>query len=236
MFLTLIIILSFSLGFFVESIIGFGAGLIAYAILGFFTDVKQMVIIALYIGTLSSLYIALSDTKYFDKKNFFPKLPLPIIGTIIGTVIFSRIDSLLLGRVLGILLILLSIKTTFFEKFKFPRIFQKKLLLIGGISHGLCGMGGPFIVNALRDDFKHKSNLRSTMAVFFVLFNVIRFIQLDAQDQLNWHLFGQIWWTIFPVLMAIKLGHKAHLAISDELFKKSIALITVLSGVKFLLG
>jgi len=236
MFLPILITIAFSIGFFMESIIGFGAGLVAYAILGFFMDVKQMILAALYIGTCCSCYIVISDPKSFDGKNFFSKLPLCIIGVVIGVLMFSKFSSSTLEIVLGILLIILAIKIVFFEHIKFPKIFKSKLLLVGGIAQGMFGMGGPFIANALRSDFKNKSHLRTTMAVFFVFFNIIRFVQLEIHHQLNWQLIGSIWWSIIPVFFCIKLGHKVHLKVSEEHFKKLIAIITVLSGIKFLIN
>lgn len=236
MFLPIIIAISYSLGFFVESIIGFGGGLIAYAILGFFINVKEIVLVGLYIGTCSSAYIAICDYKSFDKKNFFPKLPLCIIGTIIGTFIFSKLNPQNLAIGLGFLLIFLASKIIFFDNIKLPKIFQNKLLLIGGISHGLFGMGGPFIANALKDEFKNKSTMRATLAVFFVFFNIIRFIQLQAQNQLDWHLIKNIWWAIIPAFIAIKIGYSFHLKLTEKLFKQSIAIITLFSGIKFLIN
>lgn len=236
MFLPVLITLAFSIGFFMESIIGFGAGLISYAILGFFMDVKQMILAGLYIGTCSSAFIVLSDLKHFDRKNFFPKLPLCVIGVVIGVFMFSKFNSSVLSIILGVLLISLSIKIAFFDNIKFPKIFKHKLLLIGGISQGMFGMGGPFIVNALHDDFGNKSKLRTTMAMFFVFFNIIRFLQLGISGHINWQLLKNIWWAVIPIFICIKLGHKVHLAISEDLFKKFIAIITILSGIKFLIN
>ena len=70
----ILITIFFCLGFFIESIIGFGGGLIAYAILGFFMDIKQMILSGLYIGTCSSAYIIVTDHKSFSKKIFFKNL------------------------------------------------------------------------------------------------------------------------------------------------------------------
>jgi hypothetical protein len=232
----LVIAVSYSLGFFLESMLGFGGGLIAYAILGFFIDAKQIVLVGLYIGTFGSLFIATSDLKSFDSKNFFPKLPICIIGTIIGTFIFGYINTKTLGVWLGGLLIFLSLKIILFDNIKLPKFFQNKLLLIGGISHGMFGMGGPFIANALKDNFKNKSRLRATMAWFFVFFNIIRFIQLSLAGHLDWHLIKSVWWVIIPVFISIKLGHIMHLKISENLFKKMIAIITICSGIKFLIN
>jgi uncharacterized membrane protein YfcA len=234
MSIAILIATSFSLGFFVESILGFGGGLIAYAILGFFIDLKEMILAGLYVGTLSSMYIAYGSRKYFDAKIFKSMIPLCIIGTIFGAFIFSELSSKNLGFIFGILLILLSIKTMFFDKFIFPKIFKNKLIFIGGISCGSFGIGGPFWVNALQKDFKNKSGLRATLAVAFVTFNFLRIAQLSLQNQLSLDFFYNIWWTILPVFIAIKLGHKIHLKISEEIFKKGIALITILAGIKFL--
>ncbi len=232
----IIIAISYALGFFLESMLGFGGGLIAYAILGFFIDVKQIVLVGLYIGTCASGYIAISDWKSFDGKNFFSKIPICLLGTIIGTFVFGYVNAGALAFWLGVLLIFLSLKITFFDNIKLPRIFQTKLLLIGGIAHGMFGMGGPFVVNALNDNFKNKSHLRTTMAVFFVFFNIIRFTQLSITGNLDWHLISSIWWAVIPVFIAIKLGHIFHLKISEEHFKKMIAVITICSGIKFLIN
>jgi uncharacterized protein len=232
---TVLIAISFSLGFFVESIVGFGGGLIAYAILSFVTDLKTMILVGLYIGTCSSLYITCSDLKSFDKK-IFKNLLLPCFtGTIFGVFVFSKFSSEALSLIFGILLISLAVKIMFFESFTFPKIFKQKLLLIGGISQGAFGTGGPFVANALKDEFKTKSNFRTTLAVFFVIFNLVRLVQLLAQGEIKLNFFYEIWWTIIPVFLAIWLGYKIHLKISENFFKKLIALMTILAGLKFLL-
>jgi len=233
MSIALLIATSFSFGFFVESIIGFGGGLIAYSILGFFMDLKQMILAGLYIGTLSSACIALTDIKSFDKKVFKSVAPLSFVATIIGVLIFSKFSAEILSLIFAILLISLAIKNMFFEKYIFPKFFKTKLIIIGGISQGAFGIGGPFTVNALKDDFKNKSGLRTTMAVFFVFCNVVRFIQLYIEKQISLDFFAQIWWTVIPVFFTIKFGHFIHLKISESFFKKLIAAMTMFAAVKF---
>ncbi len=234
MSVALLIATSFSLGFFVESIVGFGGGLIAYAILGFFIDLKIMILAGLYIGTISSTYIAYTDFKSFDKKIFKSLIPLCLAGTIFGVFIFSKFSSQNLSLIFGILLILLAVKNIFFDKFTFPKIFKQKLLFIGGMSQGAFGIGGPFVANALKDDFKNKSTFRTTLAVFFVVFNLVRFVQLSLQGEIKPEFFAEIWWTVIPVFLAIQLGYRVHLKISEDVFKKLIGLMTILAGVKFL--
>lgn len=230
----LLIATSFSIGFFIESMIGFGGGIIAYSILSFFTDFKEMVLAGLYIGTLSSSHIFLSDRKSFDKETFKNLIPICLIGTILGVMVFSNFSAKILSAILGIILILLAIKTIFFDKFTFPKIFKNKLLLLGGISQGAFGIGGPFVINAVKKDFKTKSNLRTTMAAYFVSFNLIRIIQLSLAGNIDFSFFAKIWWTIIPVFIAIKCGHLLHVKISENFVKKAIAIITIFAGLEFL--
>ncbi len=230
----LLIAISFSFGFFVESIVGFGGGLIAYAILGFFMDLKEMILSGLYIGTLSSACIAYTDRKSFDGKILKSIAPISLIGTIIGVFVFAEFPEKVLAPIFGALLILLAIKTIFFDKYTFPKIFKHKLIFIGGISQGAFGLGGPFTINAVKQDFKNKSNLRTTMAIFFVVFNLVRITQLFLQGKIKPDFFAEIWWAVIPVFVAIYLGYRVHLKISEDIFKKLIGLMTVFAGLKFL--
>lgn len=236
MFVPIIIAISFAIGFFIESIIGFGGGLIAYAILGFFIDIKQMVLSGLYIGTCSSAYIFYTDRKSFDRKIFQSILPLSFIGVIIGVLAFGLLSARSLSLAFGLVLLLLSIKILFFETYILPKIFRSKLILLGGISQGSFGIGGPFWVNAVQNEFKTKSNLRTTMAMCFVFFNLVRVVQLSLQGDFNLALFVDIWWVIIPVFVAVKLGHLLHKKMSVGFFKKMVALMTMLASFKFLLN
>jgi uncharacterized protein len=234
MLIPLLIALSFSIGFFIESIIGFGGGLIAYSILGFFMDIKKMVIIGVYIGSCASAYILITDHRSFSKKIFFQSMPICFLGTMIGSLIFSNIDSQTILILFGAFAIILSAKVIFFDKIQFPTLFKNALLLTGGFSTGLFGIGGPFIVNALKDTFKGRSELRSTMAGIFVAMNVVRIIQLSIQGEIRLELFADTWWTVIPALIAIYFGYKAHLKISEVFFKKMVGAMTLFSGIVFL--
>ena len=124
----ILIATSFSLGFFVESMIGTGGGLIAYAILGFLMNIKEMILAGLYIGTCSSGYIAYSDHKSFNKKLFISIVPVCLSGTMIGVFIFSRLDPQFLSLILGLLLILIAVKSLFFNHLILPKFLKNQLV------------------------------------------------------------------------------------------------------------
>ena len=232
--LFILIALFFSIGFFFESIFGFGGGLIAYSFLGLFMNIKDMIIAGLYIGTISSAYIAWGSFKDFDIKIFKKLILVSVIGAVIGTYIFILFSSQILAIFFAIILLILSIRLLFFEKYKIPKLVKGKFLLIGAIAQGSFGVGGPFVVSAISDDFKNKSALRATMAMFFLFSNLLRFFQLLMLNALKTNFFKDIYWTIIPVLVAIFLGHKVHLKISGKHFKIGIATITILASLNFI--
>ena len=230
----LIISLFFSIGFFFESIFGFGGGLIAYSFLSFFFEIKEMTMAGLYIGTFASLYIAFGSRKHFEIKIFTKLIPIALLGSIIGVYIFIYFSSKILSTFFGIILFFLAIKMIFFDKYKFSKSLRSVFLFIGSISQGAFGIGGPFVVSAIRDEFKTKSSLRATMAIYFLFCNVLRISQMLFANKLEIAFFAKISWTIIPVFVAIYFGHCVHLKIKDEIFKKGVATIVLLASIKFL--
>ena len=230
---SLLIGLIFASSFFIESIIGFGGTLIAFSILGFFVDIKELILIAVYIGTVAAVFIIASDYKSFKKEVFFQSFFYCLIGTIIGIVLFVHISSAILTKLFGGFLVILSIKTFFFDNIKFPKILVNKILIIGGISQGIFGIGGPFLVTVLKDRFAYKAQLRATFAAFFIVFNFIRYAKLSVLGEFNYDLFFDFWWTPFPLIIAIYYGHQVHIKISDKIFKNVIAALTLFSGISF---
>ncbi len=226
--------LIFCLGFFVESIIGFGGTLVAFSILGFFFDIKELILIALYIATSASIFVIASDYKSFNGKIFLKALPFCFIGTILGVSSFLWISSEDLLIVFAIFLILLAFKVIFFDDIKFPKIFTKIILLIGGFSQGIFGIGGPFFSIALRSKFHNKSEARATMAMFFITFNLVRVIQMSLQNKFSTEHFLEFWWVVIPLIFAIHLGHIIHGKISEKAFKNMIAGMALLAGIEFL--
>jgi uncharacterized membrane protein YfcA len=234
MFFTTLIAIFFSIGFFFESIFGFGGGLISFALLGFFLEIKEMILVGLYIGTLSSSYIAFTSRKHFEVKIFVKLIPLALLGSIIGVYGFMYFSAEKLSLIFAIILFFLAIKMIFFDHYKFPKLLKNKFLLIGAISQGAFGIGGPFIVSVVKNDFKSKSSLRATMAVYFVFCNVLRIIQMFFADKLKIEFFAEIAWTIIPVFIAIYFGHLVHLKIKDDVFKKGVSIMILLASINFM--
>jgi uncharacterized membrane protein YfcA len=225
--------LIFCRGFFIESIIGFGGTLVAFAILGFFFDIKELILIGIFIATCASIFVIASDYKAFNQKIFLHSFLFCLPGTILGGIFFVHSSSRLILVIFALFLMIMALKVLFFDKIAIPQALSKLILFSGGVSQGLFGIGGPFFALALKSQFTHKSQLRATLAGFFISFNILRIIQLMLHDNFNPLMFLDYWWVPLPLGLAIYLGHKVHNMVSERGFANLIGGVALFSGIEF---
>ena len=231
--ITIYITLALLFGFFIESIFGFAGTVISFAILGFFVDIKTLVTLILYVATIASIFVVATDKHAFSKKEYFIMVKLAIPGAIIGALLFKYLSSEALLKILAVFLLGLALQSFFEPKFK--NASKKLLLFTSGIIHGIFGLGGVVAIGTMKNSFAHKSQLRVTFAFFFITLNIIRAIQYFLQDTLAYAEIVEFWWIPAPLFFVIWLGHKVHLKISENLFKKGISVLLLISGIFFLL-
>lgn len=231
--ITIYITLAFLFGVFIESVFGFAGTVIAFAILAFFVDIKTLVSLALFIGTLSSISIVITDKKSFVKKEYMMMMIYALPGAILGAFLLNYLSSEILLKILAVFLLGLSLHS-FFEP-KFSTSSKRVLLFFSGIVHGILGLGGVVAIGTMKNSFSHKSQLRVTFAMLFMTLNLIRGTQYFFQQTLDYSEVMKFWWIPLPLFTSVWLGHKVHLKISETIFKKGISILLLFSGIFFLL-
>ncbi|MFC1615888.1 TSUP family transporter [Patescibacteria group bacterium] len=232
--MTIYITLAFLFGFFIESIFGFAGPVISYAILGFFVDIKTLISLILYVGTVASICVLVTDKHSFSKKEYLTMVKLAIPGALIGALLLNFLSSEELLKILAVFLLGLAFHSFFEPKFK--NSSKKLLLFLSGIIHGIFGLGGVVAIGTMKNSFAHKSQLRVTFATFFLTLNFIRAIQYFLQGTLKYAEIIKFWWIPAPLFLVIWLGHKVHLKISENIFKKGISVLLLIAGTFFLLN
>jgi uncharacterized membrane protein YfcA len=234
--MTPIIVSCFFIAFFCESAIGFGGLMISFSLLSFFLDIKDLIPITVYVGIVASSFILFTDRKSIEWELLIKKIaPFAFIGTIIGVMIIDKLDSAVLLKVFSIFIIVVSVKSLLLSKSRFYKYIKIPTLICGGLMQGIYGIGGPFTILAMQNDFTSKSHLRSTLAVYFIFFNIIRMIQFKITGIYGFRDVFAMWWLIVPLGIAIFLGYKLHVRIPETLFKKIINILLLLAGISFLL-
>ncbi len=236
MYLSSLIILVLSVAFFCESVIGFGGLLIALSVLSFFVEIKILTPTIIYVGFIASIIVLCTDRKTINWSLIVKNIiPISFTGTILGVMLFNYASEVILLKVFAIFLIIVTVKSLIFSKLKLIKIFRTPLLFLGGVAHGLFSIGGPFTILAVKDEFKSKNSLRSTMAVYFAFFNFIRFLQLTYLKKYEISEYFAMWWLIFPIFLAVLLGYRIHLKLPEDLFKKIINLLLLLAGLIYII-
>ncbi len=229
--LAYIIGLIFFIAFFIESIFGFGGLVLSFAMLGFFIDIKQAVYLWLYVAVIGSIFIIVSDYKKFSTKRFIEMFSVALIWVLVGTFFFDYLSSDILLKIFATFLFIFSLKNLFFNSDIKNKILKRIVLFFGGILQGVFWTGWPFTVMAMKDSFKNKSELRTTMALFFIVFNIIRAIQLYLQGSFQYQIIIDYSWLAIILLLAVTLGHKVHIKISDKVFNLGINYILLASSI-----
>lgn len=224
-----IISIAFSLGFFIESMIGFGGMLIAAALLLFIMDIKTLILSTIFLSVASSVVILASDTSNISWKVIKKFMLFALAGIPIGVLLFDYLPNQVMVKSMAILLIAFGIRTAFFGDIKVHGVISKIFVFVSGIVHGLIGTGGPIAIIGMKSSFKNKSELRSSMAIFFIILNVIRMVQLGVMHQ-EFMIFFENTIVIIPLTIAIILGHKMHKKISERYFQKILSIFFIIAG------
>lgn len=224
-------------GFFVQTIIGFGAQLIAIPIHLTLLNLHQSLgIISVYflIFSMTFFYVNWKDA---DKKIVWELSLNSLVGLAIGIYILKYGDLGILKKLLGIFIL----ADVFYETRRKVKIDRYKRLgpvfgFIGGIFAGLFGSGGPVFVTYINNKLEKAKNIRATIIIVFGVINIFRFLLLVNTQIIN----KEVLWESFLVLpffvLSIFLGHKMLHKINEELFKKLVLTFLILSGLSLIIS
>jgi len=216
--------------FLLESIFGFGGTVLSLALLGVLLKnqmpVYDLLMVLLMTTSAASLGILFSDLKNFAYQKYGKIMLYSIPGVIIGAELSQVITGTLLLKIFAIIIIAYVIKSWLSEDFKLSFIMRRVFMLCGGILHGIYAAGGPLTLVGCRRLFDHKSELRATMAAFFLSCNLWRIGQLALTDRLPSEPFVTFWWLVPIILVGIYIGLHIHVKLNEAMFKKGM-LITL---------
>jgi uncharacterized membrane protein YfcA len=151
----LIITLGICLGFFVQTVSGFGAPLIALPILLFFLDLPAAVALMSVFFIAFSLIMVTPCWKDVNKKILLDLIKSSIIGLIIGVYLLKYSDPFVLKKILGVLIILYVAYYLLVKKeLKLFKGAEWLFGFFGGIVTGLYTASGQIFIIYLFDKLK----------------------------------------------------------------------------------
>jgi len=162
-----------------ETILGFGATLIALALAIHLLPLETLVPVLVILGLLQSIWLVARWFRFIDWRTLLLQiLPIAGAGMVIG--IFSRevADEGILKVILGAFILVVSVAelaSLFIRRTPGGRLrwyYRIPLLVGGGIFHGLFATGGPPIVYYASRQFQAQEKFRATLSMLWLILNV----------------------------------------------------------------
>ncbi len=232
-----LITITFIAGFayFIESIFGFGGTIIFLGIAGFFIDFDLLLKIAMFFGLSSGFAILLQSYKYVSYKHLKKILLMTIPGAVLGTFLITYLQVNILLNLFAVILVAYGTLNLMNPNFNPRQSVKYTFVYLGGLIQGLFTIGGPFVIMGYKENFLKKEELRSTMAAYFFIINLIRIVQYFLSGNNISTIITEYYFTSIVIIFCVWFGYFIHVKIPEVIFSKAIVVCITLIGVLILL-
>jgi uncharacterized membrane protein YfcA len=240
--LTIILLASLIIffAFYTRSLLGFGGALISIPLLAFLFNLKIAVPMEAIFEVILSLLLIRSEYKKINWKMLIPVVIGAAIGTLLGTFFLKSLDTELLRKILGAVIILFSlnlIRKQIQETQPVSNIVGVIAGLVGGTLGGIFGTSGPPFVLFMANKIKDKAILRATLIGLFTIdfsWRIVVFMAtgLFTSEVLKYTLYltpALILGTIAGSLTFFKVS------ISEKRYKQLVAGLLIIAGILLIL-
>jgi len=218
--------------YFIRGITGFGSGLIAVPLLALILPLQTVVPLVLVLDFSASLIMSHKARAHVQWAEILPLLPASLLGIVIGATLLVNLprEPLLTALALFVILFGLRYLLNIHSDKQVSRGWSVPVGLSGGLIGALFGTGGPPYVVYLTHRIKDKSRLRATMSGLLLLDGSFRVVTFLVAGLLGTHLLLLLLVSAPVIFLALFLGHRVHIGISDRQMLKLIGTLLLISG------
>jgi hypothetical protein len=221
--------------YFVRGIAGFGSALIAVPLLVLWFPLAQVVPLIVLLDWLASVSQGLPHRRLIRWADLLPLLPFTLLGVVAGL----HLHTLLAPDRLILALAFFVIAYGLYALLPFPplrggRVFAMPAGLLGGMVGSLFGTGGPFYVIYLTLRRLDKTEFRTTVAAIFVIDGFCRITGFVFAGFYTVTILAAFVAALPVAALALRMGGRIHLTISQKAFVRLVSLILLGSGAALL--
>lgn len=227
---------------FMEGLAGFGCTILALPFCIALAGINVAVPVLIVLAWVLVLYVVVIDYKNIVWKEFIKIVSFVILGLPIGMWAFSSLPEVLLKRLLGVFMIVVSLRglyLAFFAKAvqvtktemsKWKKYALNGLLFLGGIIHGAFSSGGPFVIIYAAQALPDKSQFRATLCMLWLALNSLMIITNFTKGVMTFDVLRLIGWSLPFLVAGMLLGNYAHHKVKGDVFVKIVYAVLFLSG------
>jgi uncharacterized membrane protein YfcA len=222
------------IGHFIKGFSGFASALFAIPLLALFLDIRFVVPVFLLFDLIGGAILTIQNRRLIQWKTTLLLLVSLAIGTAIGTYFLVSFGNEALRRVFGVVVILFAAKTLIWDnedvRKEVSSIWAPVSGFIGGCTGGMFGLNGPPLVLYLARQLRDKRIFRATLYGIFFVDACYRLILYSANKLITMEVVKFALYLTPFLLTGLLLGSKLHAKIDENLFKKIIASILMVTG------
>ena len=222
------------IGHFIKGFSGFASALFAIPLLALFLDIKFVVPVFLLFDFIAGVILTIQNRRFIDWRSALMLLSGLSVGTAIGTYLLVSFGNEALKRVFGVVIILFALKILIWDneniRKEISKVWAPLSGFVGGCTGGMFGLNGPPLVLYLTHRLKDKQIFRATLYGIFFVAACYRLILYSLSSLITLEVIRFALFLTPFLLCGIFLGSKMHARIHESSFKKTIALILIVTG------
>ena len=218
---------------------GFGAGLIAVGAMALFMPrVTDVVVLLLLVSFPAEISVVSRARKEIAWRGVWWVCAGLAVGVVVGARILSRSQPGIVLTALAGVLIVASVAFLLIpsrQAIRWPTWSQPAVGLLSGVLAGLFGTGGPPLILYFRLSGANKAVFRGNLMAIFLLTTLVR---LPTYALTGLITAPRLWSALAVAPAAVLggwLGHRIHLVVSEETFRKLVSVALCAIGVLLLL-
>jgi uncharacterized membrane protein YfcA len=237
--LALIVMISYT----TQAMSGFGSTILALTLGVHLYPIAELLPVLVPLDMVVNLYLVTRHHRLVNRPLLFRSiLPVMGIGVLAGIIAFQFVQGILLKRIFGLLVVLLSGRELY-------RLLRNRLghrtlsnlqstayILSAGVVHGIYASGGPLLIYAVSKSNLAKSAFRSTLGAVWLIFSIILTSAYFISGKFTLNSFKFIV-VLFPVIViGILLGEWLHRIVDEYRFKIFVFSVLMFAGISILIS
>ena len=226
-----------------QAMSGFGSTILALTLGVHFYPIDVLLPVLVPLDMIVNIYIVTRHHRHISRPHLFRSiLPAMSVGVLAGIIAFQYIEGVLLKKLFGVLVILLSIRELFrlLRNRKDENVLSNQkatgFIAAAGIVHGIYASGGPLLIYAVSRLNLPKSVFRSTLGAVWFFFSVILTASYLIAGKFTVQSLKFILILLPIIFLGILLGEWLHHRIDEFRFKIFVFGVLLFAGFSVCLG
>lgn len=235
----IIICLITFLGAFIQASTGFGFAIVAMATIPLLLTMTDSIMLLLFCSVVTIGYLAIKNIRYVNYKQLILPLIFSLAGNYIGLTVLVNMGNELAIKLLGGLMILLSIYFFFFaDKIRLPinQLSASTAGVISGLLGGFFNIPGPPMVLYYSVAIKQKKEYFSTLQMLFFINTVFKLGYLLIFNRISDYILPIIPYAVVFSIIGMIIGFALFKHLSTKSVKRIVYLLMACSGIWFIVS